>query len=114
MTGISGTVQILAVFPAQTADFTTEDSAGASRRSQMRRRRFLKNDGCRDVVGANLSHLEALGQRAIGAGLHGRLAAIDADEMRELVEGAWAMCGPRYVAAEYAAAQRSSPVPDRL
>ena len=44
--------------------------------------------------------------------LHVRLAAIDADEMRELVEGAWAMCVPRYVAAEYAAAQRSSPVPD--
>ena len=38
--------------------------------------------------------------------LHVRLATIDADEMRELVEGAWAMCVPKYVAAEYAAAQR--------
>jgi hypothetical protein len=37
--------------------------------------------------------------------LHVRLAAIDAEEMRELVEGAWAMCVPRFVAAEYAAGQ---------
>ena len=34
-----------------------------------------------------------------------RLAAIDADEMRDLVEGAWAMCVPKRVAAEYAASQ---------
>jgi hypothetical protein len=40
--------------------------------------------------------------------MHVRLAAIDAEEMRELVEGAWAMCVPRFVAAEYAAAQRET------
>lgn len=34
-----------------------------------------------------------------------RLAAIDADEMRDLVEGAWAMCVPKRVAAEYAASR---------
>ncbi len=34
-----------------------------------------------------------------------RLAAIDADEMRDLVEGAWGMCVPKRVAAEYAASQ---------
>ena len=33
------------------------------------------------------------------------LAAIDADEMRELVEDAWAFCVPMRVAAEYAAAR---------
>ena len=32
-----------------------------------------------------------------------RLAAIDADEMRELVIDAWAMCVPKGVAAAYAA-----------
>jgi hypothetical protein len=37
--------------------------------------------------------------------LHVRLAAIDAEELRELVEGAWALCVPKFVAAEYAAAQ---------
>ena len=37
--------------------------------------------------------------------LHVRLAEIDVEEMRELVEGAWAMCVPKSVAAEYAAAQ---------
>ncbi len=37
--------------------------------------------------------------------LHVRLAAIDAEEMRDLVEGAWAMCVPKFVAEEYAAAQ---------
>ena len=35
---------------------------------------------------------------------HVRLAAIDADEMRELVEDAWAFCVPKRVAEEYAAA----------
>ncbi|HEX4525993.1 MAG TPA: hypothetical protein VH108_04560 [Gaiellaceae bacterium] len=40
--------------------------------------------------------------------LHVRLAAIDAEEMRELVEGAWAFCVPKYVAEEYAAAQSES------
>jgi hypothetical protein len=34
-----------------------------------------------------------------------RLAAIDADEMRDLVEDAWAFCVPRRVAEQYAAAQ---------
>jgi hypothetical protein len=34
---------------------------------------------------------------------HVRLAAIDADEMRDLVEGAWAMCVPKSVAEDYAA-----------
>jgi hypothetical protein len=30
-----------------------------------------------------------------------RLAAIDADEMRELVEDAWAFCSPQRVVDEY-------------
>ena len=37
--------------------------------------------------------------------LHVRLAAIDADEMRDLVENAWAMCVPTSVAERYASAQ---------
>ena len=37
--------------------------------------------------------------------VHVRLAAIDADEMRELVEDAWAFCVPKRVAEEYAVAQ---------
>jgi hypothetical protein len=37
--------------------------------------------------------------------VHVRLAAIDADEMRALVEDAWAFCVPKRVAEEYAAAQ---------
>ena len=37
--------------------------------------------------------------------VHVRLAAIDADEMRDLVEDAWAMVVPKRVAAEYAAAR---------
>ena len=37
--------------------------------------------------------------------VHVRLAAIDADEMRDLVEGAWGMCVPKRVAGEYAASQ---------
>ena len=36
---------------------------------------------------------------------HVRLAAIDEDEMRDLVEDAWAFCVPKTVADEYAAAQ---------
>ena len=36
---------------------------------------------------------------------HVRLAAIDADEMRDLVEDAWAFCVPKRVAEEYAASQ---------
>jgi hypothetical protein len=37
--------------------------------------------------------------------VHVRLDAIDADEMRGLVEDAWAFCVPERVAEEYAAAQ---------
>jgi hypothetical protein len=36
--------------------------------------------------------------------VHVSLAAIDADEMRELVEDAWEFCVPKRVAAEYARA----------
>jgi len=36
---------------------------------------------------------------------HARLAEIDRDEMRDLVENAWALCVPKRVADEYAAAQ---------
>jgi hypothetical protein len=34
-----------------------------------------------------------------------RLAAIDVDEMRDLVENAWAMCVPKFLQEEYATAQ---------
>ena len=34
--------------------------------------------------------------------VHVRLDAIDADELRELVEDAWAFCVPKQVAEEYA------------
>jgi len=37
--------------------------------------------------------------------VHVRLAAIDADEMRELVEEAWAFTVPKRVAKEYAASK---------
>ncbi len=37
--------------------------------------------------------------------VHVRLAAIDADEMRDLVEDAWAFTVPKRVAEEYAASQ---------
>jgi hypothetical protein len=37
--------------------------------------------------------------------VHVDLAAIDAREMRELVEDAWAFCVPKTVAKQYAAAQ---------
>ncbi len=37
--------------------------------------------------------------------VHVRLATIDADEMRDLVENAWALCVPKRVSNEYAAAQ---------
>jgi hypothetical protein len=37
--------------------------------------------------------------------VHVRLDAIDADEMRDLVENAWAMCVPKVVYEEYAAAR---------
>ena len=36
--------------------------------------------------------------------IHVHLAAIDADEMRDLVEDAWARCVPQFVAEEYAVA----------
>ena len=35
--------------------------------------------------------------------IHVNLSAIDADDMRDLVEDAWARAVPKYVAAEYAA-----------
>ena len=37
--------------------------------------------------------------------IHVHLAAIDADEMRDLVEDAWARAVPRYLAEEYASSQ---------
>lgn len=40
--------------------------------------------------------------------VHVDLAAIDADEMHDLVEDAWAFCVPRRVAEEYAAARGAS------
>jgi hypothetical protein len=39
--------------------------------------------------------------------VHVRLDAIDADEMRDLVEDAWAFCVPKRVAEEYAASHGS-------
>jgi hypothetical protein len=39
--------------------------------------------------------------------VHVRLEAIDEEEMRELVEDAWAFCVPKRVAEEYAAARGS-------
>jgi hypothetical protein len=38
--------------------------------------------------------------------VHVRLAAIDADEMRELVEDAWAFCVPKRVVEEYVASRQ--------
>jgi len=45
--------------------------------------------------------------------VHVRLTAIEADELRELVEDAWAFCVPKRVAEEYAASLRdvSRPAP---
>jgi hypothetical protein len=40
--------------------------------------------------------------------VHVQLAAIGADEMRELVEDAWAFCVPKRVAEEYAASRPSA------
>jgi hypothetical protein len=37
--------------------------------------------------------------------VHVRLATLDQDEMRELVEDAWAFCVPKRVAEEYAASR---------
>jgi hypothetical protein len=39
---------------------------------------------------------------------HVQLDAIDADEMRELVEDAWAFCVPKGVAEDYARSRRDS------
>jgi hypothetical protein len=39
---------------------------------------------------------------------HVRLAAVGTEEMRELVEDAWAFCVPKGVAEEYAAGRRDS------
>jgi hypothetical protein len=37
--------------------------------------------------------------------VHVRLEAIDAEQMRDLVENAWAMCAPKFLVEEYATAQ---------
>jgi len=37
--------------------------------------------------------------------VHARLDALDSEEMRDLVENAWALCVPKRVAREYAAAR---------
>ena len=37
--------------------------------------------------------------------VHVRLEAIDADEMRDLVENAWAMCAPKFLVEEYRVSQ---------
>jgi hypothetical protein len=37
--------------------------------------------------------------------IHVDLGAIDADEMRDLVEDAWSLCVPKFVVEEYATAQ---------
>jgi hypothetical protein len=37
--------------------------------------------------------------------IHVNLAAIDHEEMRDLVENAWSICVPKYVAREYAEAR---------
>jgi hypothetical protein len=37
--------------------------------------------------------------------VHARLEALDAEEMRDLVENAWALCAPKFLVEEYAAAQ---------
>jgi hypothetical protein len=37
--------------------------------------------------------------------VHARLDAIDAEEMRDLVENAWALCAPKFLVEEYATAQ---------
>ncbi|MFL5981854.1 MAG: MmcQ/YjbR family DNA-binding protein [Gaiellaceae bacterium] len=37
--------------------------------------------------------------------VHVRLDAIDAEEMRDLVENAWALCAPKFLVEKYASAQ---------
>jgi hypothetical protein len=39
--------------------------------------------------------------RAVALGVHARMAALDPDEMRELVTDAWRMCVPRKLAAAH-------------
>ena len=44
--------------------------------------------------------------------VHVNLAAVDEEELRELVEDAWAFCVPKSVAQEYA--ERTAPSPQKL
>jgi hypothetical protein len=37
--------------------------------------------------------------------VHARLEALETDEMRDLVENAWALCAPKFLVEEYAASQ---------
>jgi hypothetical protein len=37
--------------------------------------------------------------------VHARLEALEAEEMRDLVENAWALCAPKFLVEEYATAQ---------
>jgi hypothetical protein len=37
--------------------------------------------------------------------VHARLDRLDAEEMRDLVENAWALCSPKFLVEEYASAQ---------
>jgi hypothetical protein len=37
--------------------------------------------------------------------VHARLGALDGEEMRDLVENAWALCAPKFLVEEYATAQ---------
>lgn len=37
--------------------------------------------------------------------VHARLGALDSEEMRDLVENAWALCAPKFLVEEYATAQ---------
>jgi hypothetical protein len=41
--------------------------------------------------------------------VHARLAALDGDEMRDLVENAWALCAPKRVVEAYVAARAYAP-----
>jgi hypothetical protein len=41
--------------------------------------------------------------------IHVRLAALDRQEMRDLVEEAWAMCVPKYVVADYVKLRATPP-----
>jgi hypothetical protein len=37
--------------------------------------------------------------------VHARLDRLDSDEMRDLIENAWALCAPKFLVEEYATAQ---------